>query len=361
MELKDLGFNNWFQERCGDSQPPEYSLARIIAVNKDNYIIRNEKAEVPAKITGKIMYGAESNLDLPTVGDWVYVLYFNEYTFAIIHKIFPRKSLLKRKVAGKRIEYQLIASNIDSAFIVQSTDFNFNLRRLERYLIMANNSNIKPVILLSKCDLISPENLRQEISEIKSVAPDYEVIAFSNKTGEGLDEIQLILKHGYTYCLLGSSGVGKTTLLNRLIGKNIFITSTVREKDGKGRHITARRQLTILEQGGLIIDTPGMRELGNFGVNTGLNETFIDIINLTQNCRFKNCTHENEPGCSVVKAVKNGELSIKRYQSYLNLRKESEYYEMSYLEKRKKDRKFGKLCKAVMKNNKKRASCKTLH
>ena len=353
MELKDLGFSGWFQERFGDSQQLEYSLARIIAVNKDNYIIRNEKAEVQAEITGKIVYGAESNLDLPTVGDWVYVQYFNEYTFAIIHKILPRKSLLKRKVAGKKIEYQLIASNIDIAFIVQSTDCNFNLRRLERYLIMVNESNIKPVILLSKRDLISPEDLKQEISEIKSMNPDYEIIAFSNKTGEGLEEIQKILKQGKTYCLLGSSGVGKTTLLNRLIGKNIFATSAVREKDGKGRHITARRQLTILEQGGLIIDTPGMRELGNIGVNTGLNETFIDIVNLAKNCRFRDCTHINEPGCSVVKAVNKGELSLKRYQSYLNLRKESEYYEMSYMEKRKKDKNFGKLIKETKKNLKK--------
>ena len=153
------------------------------------------------------------------------------------------------------------------------------------------------------------------------------------------------MNHKKTYCLLGSSGVGKTTLLNRLIGKNIFATGDVREKDGKGRHITARRQLTILEQGGLIIDTPGMRELGNIGVNIGLNETFIDIINLAQNCRFRNCTHLNEPGCSVVKVVNKGELSLKRYQSYLNLRKESDYYEMSYLEKRKKDKKFGKYIK----------------
>jgi len=354
MELEALGFNDWFQERFVDSQQLEYSLARVIVVNKDNYIIRNEEAEIPAEITGRIMYETESNLDLPTVGDWVYVQYFDENTLAIIHRIFPRKSLLKRKVAGKRIEYQLIASNIDIAFIVQSADFDFNLRRLERYLIMVNESNIKPVILLSKRDLISPEDLKQEILEIRSMNSLDQIFAFSNKTGEGLDEIQKILKQGKTYCLLGSSGVGKTTLLNRLIGENIFETSAVRDKDGKGRHITARRQLTILEQGGLIIDTPGMRELGNIGVNVGLDETFMDIITLTRNCHFKNCTHMNEPGCSVTKAVRKGELSIERYQSYLNLRKESEYYEMSYLEKKERDKKFGKLYKEAKKSIRKR-------
>ncbi|MFC1528578.1 ribosome small subunit-dependent GTPase A [Candidatus Latescibacterota bacterium] len=353
MELKDLGFSDWFRERMKESQLPGYSLARVVAVNKDNYGIRNEKAEIPAEITGKIMYGAESNLVFPTVGDWVLVKYVNDDTFAIIHEIVPRKSLLKRKVSGKKIDYQLIAANIDFAFIVQSNDFNFNLRRLERYLIMVNESNIEPVILLSKCDLISREQLEKNILAIKSINNNYTILGFSNKTGEGLDEIQRVIKQGKTYCLLGSSGVGKTTLLNRLIGQTIFATGEVREKDGKGRHVTARRQLTILDQGGLIIDTPGMRELGNIGVDTGLNETFKDIVTLTRKCRFKNCTHITEPGCSVLEAVEKGELSAKRYQNYLKLRKESEYYEMSYLDKRKKDKKFGKFIKSFKKNKKK--------
>lgn len=347
MKLADLGFSDWFEERFQESQQHGYRIARVSAVNKSNYLIRNEDTEITAEVTGKLMHGSETNLDLPTVGDWVCVEFFNDNTFAIIHNILPRKSLLKRKVAGKAIEYQPIAANIDTAFIVQSVDFDFNLRRLERYLVMINEGQIQPVILLSKRDLISPEDLEEEINAINSINPNCEIIAFSNKTGEALKNIQKMLKPGKTYCLLGSSGVGKTTLINRIIGKDIFATDAVREKDGKGKHITARRQLIILEHGGMIIDTPGMRELGNIGVSAGMKETFKDIFQLSQTCRFKDCTHTEEPGCSVTHAVKTGELGEKRYQNFLKVRKESDFYEMSYLERRKKEKAFGKMCKEV--------------
>jgi ribosome biogenesis GTPase len=354
MELKDLGFNDWFRERFEESDVQESKLARISTVNKNNYLIRNRDSEIPAEITGKLMYGAEENLDLPVVGDWVSVEYFNENTFAIIHNIIPRRSLLKRKVAGKGIEYQPIASNIDIAFIMQSVEFDFNLRRLERYLIMVNEGHIEPVILLSKTDLIPKEKWEKEIVAIGGIHPGCQRIAFSNKTGEGLENIRKILKPGKTYCLLGSSGVGKTTLINRLIGEELFATDAVRKKDGKGKHITARRQMILLEQGGLIIDTPGMRELGNIGVNAGIKETFAEIFELAQNCRFKDCTHTEEPGCSVIQAVEAGGLNEKRYQNYLKVRKESEFYEMSYLERRRKEKSFGKMCKTVKDHDKRK-------
>jgi ribosome biogenesis GTPase len=354
MKLEDLGFSEWFKGKLEKPQQNELGFARVSAVNKNNYLIRNEDTEITAEITGKILYDAETNLDLPTVGDWVSVEYFNQDTLAIIHTILPRKSLLKRKVAGKEIEYQPIASNIDMAFIVQSVDFDFNLRRLERYLIMIHEGNIKPLILLSKSDLISPIELEDKILSIDSINPNCEVIAFSNKSGEGLKNIQNILKAGQTYCLLGSSGVGKTTLINRLIGEDVFATDGVREKNGKGRHITARRQLTILEHGGLIIDTPGMRELGNIGVSEGIKEAFKDIFQLGLTCRFKDCTHIEEPGCSVIQAVNAGGLSEKRYHNYLKIRKESQFFEMSYLERRKKEKAFGKMCRGVKNHDKRK-------
>lgn len=353
LDLKYLGLTDWLKAQLSPGEFFEDNLARIVAVNKDSYHIRNKDREMLANLTGKIVYGAESNLDLPTVGDWVQVEYFNDHTLAIIRKILPRKSLLKRKMAGKQIDYQLIAANIDIAFIVQSLDFNFNIPRLERYLTMVNDSNIQPVILLSKQDLTTPELLAQKIAEITGMNHSYPIIGFSNNTGAGLEEIKALIKPGLTYCLLGSSGVGKTTLLNRLIGEDVYVTQGVREKDSRGRHATARRHLTVLEGGGLIIDNPGMRELGNFEVHAGLTETFADIQKWGQSCRFNNCTHTNEPGCSVLEALRHGDLDEGHYQNYLKLKKETEHYEMSYIERRKKDKKFGKMCKQVMKNYKK--------
>ena len=354
MKLQELGFNDWFQKKISEIQLTEHNVARVVAVNKGNYIIINERGEVLSEIIGKIRFKAESNLDFPTIGDWVYVQYFDNDSSAIIHGIFPRKSVLKRKAAGKNVEYQPIAANIDTAFIMQSLDFNFNLRRLERYLVMVHESSIEPVILLSKSDLLSPKQLEQKISEIEYIHIRYKVITFSNKTGVGLDRIQKLILPGHTYCLLGSSGVGKTSLINRLLGEDKLTTYLVREKDGKGRHITNRRQLLVLKNGGLIIDTPGMRELGNFGIEAGISETFSDIHSLSQKCRFNNCKHTHEPGCAVLEALENELLSVKRYQNYIKLRKESDHYNLSYLEKRKKDMKFGKMCKSLMKINKKR-------
>lgn len=353
MELTKLGFDDWFEEKLKENPTVEYRLARVSAVDRDNYLVVGEKDEMLANIEGKLRYQAESSMDLPAVGDWVYVKYYNDYTFAIIHEVLPRRTFLRRKTAGKSVEYQLISANIDTALIMQSLDANFNLRRLERYLVAVNEGNIKPVILLSKADLLSVREIGNKISMISQLDDSLNVIVFSNKTGEGLDKIRSIIKSGKTYCLIGSSGVGKTTMLNRLLGGDIYATSEVREKDNRGRHTTNRRQLIILKTGGLVIDTPGMREFGNISVDTGLTETFADIYDISKKCRFSDCMHIDEPGCAIVDAIKKGELDIKRFKSYEKLRKEADYNKMTYVEKRKKDKKFGKFCKKVMKHHKK--------
>ena len=354
MELADLGFDRWFEEKQAGMDSSNWAVARVTRVDRDRYLVRNEHSEVQAEPTGKLLFSADSGQDLPCVGDWVYVQYHNDGTLAIIHELFPRKTFLRRKSAGDKVEYQMIASNIDVAFIMQSCDLNFNLRRMERYVVMANEGHVDPIILLSKSDLVTSEELENRIADIREARIDARIIAFSSKTETGLEEVKQVLQKGKTYCLLGSSGVGKTTLLNHLLGSEAFETNPVREKDSRGRHTTSRRQMSILDNGALLVDTPGMRELGLMGVGDSVDDSFSDIYELSANCRFNDCTHSVEAGCAILLAVQDGSLSEARYQSYMKLIKESKYHEMTYLERRKKDKQFGRMVKTTLQELKKR-------
>ena len=350
--LEKIGFNRWIQETVSPECLEQFDLTRVAAVHKDSYIITDGESDIQAELVGKLIFSASSPTDYPATGDWVLVNYYDEGTFAIIHEVLPRKSLLKRKTPGKKIDFQLIAANVDVAFIVQSLNENFNIRRLERYLVMVNESNIQPIILLSKSDLLSGEEITRRINEIQNIMPRLQIVPFSNENESGVNQIKEIMQPGLTYCLLGSSGVGKTTLINNLIGQLTYKTKTVSKKESKGRHATTHRQLIKLDFGALVIDTPGMRELGNFSVDTGLEGTFSEITTLSAKCHFNDCTHVNEKGCAVLEAVEKGFLPAERYQNYIKMTKESAYNEMSYLEKRKKDKQFGKLIKTVMKHKK---------
>ncbi|MGA1797128.1 MAG: ribosome small subunit-dependent GTPase A [bacterium] len=351
-DIERLGFDQWFRDRTDAPKPDDYRIARVIAVDKNSYTITNGKRDVFAEITGKMLFNADSPLDCPAVGDWVYAQFFDDETFAVIHEILPRRSLLKRKTPGKRIEFQLIAANIDTSLIMQSLDSNYNLRRLERYLVMTNEGNIHPVVLLSKSDLSAPEAIEHRIAQIHELMPDIRVVAFSSNDDRSLAGVGDLLIPGKTFCLLGSSGVGKTTLLNHLVGEALFATRTVREKDGRGRHTTSRRQLIVLGNGAMVIDTPGMRELGNIAVEAGLDDTFKEIAELSAQCRYHDCTHIHEQGCAVLAALAEGTISQGRYQNYVKMKKESAYHEMSYVEKRHRDKRFGRFCKSVMKHKK---------
>ena len=334
MELIELGLDSWFTNHAGELCTHEQRIARVTAVDRGWYFVRNEDGEVPARATGKFLHATESTCDMPCVGDWVCVHYDSESS-ASIHATLPRKSFLRRKSAGKTIEFQMIAANIDVAFIVQSCHYDFNVSRLERYLVMVNEGNVEPVIILAKTDLVSADKLEQLILEIRRGGISARIIALSNVTGTGLDQIKDLMVLGKTYCLLGSSGVGKTTLINQITGQDTLKTATVRDS-GEGRHTTVRRQLIVLDQGGLIIDTPGMREIGIFAASEGVDKSFDDIQELSLSCRFTNCGHSNEPGCAILKALTSGKLQPEHYGNYLKLKQESEFNETSYNEKRKR-------------------------
>ncbi len=348
MKLSAIGFDHWFEAHINKFRKDNQGIARVSAVDRGSYLVRNELREVPAELAGKFSFRIDSPVDLPCVGDWVTVQYYNDDTAAIIHGVFPRKTFLRRKCAGVHVDYQMIAANIDTAFIVQSCHFDFNLRRMDRYLVMAADGGVEPIVVLTKTDLISFDELEKKLEAIEQTGITDRIIALSNITGIGFDEFRQALRPGRTYCLLGSSGVGKTTLINRLIGHHTFKTKGV-SATGEGTHTTARRQLIVLNQGAMLIDTPGMRELGLLGVGDSVDQGFEDIVALSTNCRYANCSHTQELGCAVLAAIKSGELSEGRYSSYMKLKKESEYHEMSYVDKRKKDRAFGRFIKSSMK------------
>lgn len=347
MNLEDLGFDPDFFK---NPVPQNTKIARVIAVDKGSYLIHNGNRESRAEITGKFMFNAESSLDYPTVGDWVATQFFDQDDFAVIHEVLPRKSLLKRKAAGKKVDFQLIAANIDAAFVMQSLDRDYNRKRLERYLVMIGEENITPAVLLSKSDLVSEADMQDKIDGIKRHFNHIEVVAFSHQNMSNFGIVKALFKPKQTYCLIGSSGVGKTTLLNHLLEGEYYETQEVRKSDGRGRHTTTRRQLLHLKNGAMIIDTPGMRELGNLHAEDGMEEVFDEMFELARQCRFSDCAHVQDDGCAILDALNRGDISEERYDNFIKMMRESQYYEMSYVQKRNKDKAFGRMVKRVQKD-----------
>lgn len=346
MELKDLGFDAWFEERTAELLEPELRVARVTAVDRGGGLIRNAAGEVPFELAGRLRFSARSPADLPCVGDWVVAHYHNAGASAIVHGISPRKSFLRRKCAGKDVDFQMIAANIDLAFIVQSCHYDFNVRRFDRYLVMANEGRIEPILVLTKTDLVTPDELEREVSLVRQAGIATRLLTLSNATSAGIEELRQLLHPGRTSCFIGSSGVGKTTIINRLVGRDALETRAVSDS-GEGIHTTSRRQLIVLDQGSLLIDTPGMRELGILASVDAVDDAFADMHRLAGSCQYADCSHVREPGCAVLLALETGDLSEDRYRNYLKLRKESEFHELSYVEKRKKEKAFGKFIKSA--------------
>ncbi|OGU13589.1 MAG: ribosome small subunit-dependent GTPase A [Geobacteraceae bacterium GWC2_53_11] len=348
-KLQQFGWDEWFDAKAHEKGLAERHLARVVAVDRDQLLVIDESGEFRAKLAGRFLYTIDQPGDFPCVGDWVSVQYDSSDMFGMIHDVMPRKSFLRRKAAGDVIDYQMIAANVDVALIVQSCHFDFNVNRLERYLVMVRNGHVQPVILLTKTDLVTPETLQQLLDEIRSAGIHTEVIVLSNITGEGVDTVHELLQPGKTYCLLGSSGVGKSTLINQLSGCHILETSVV-SGTGEGRHTTVRRELIRLDNGAMLIDNPGVREFGLLGAEEGIGGSFADIYELATKCRYSDCSHSNEPGCAVLSALEEGRLQQGHYQNFIKLRSESEFHDLSYLEKRKKDKAFGRYISSVKKD-----------
>lgn len=309
--LTRLGWDAQRQIQLGELFP-DRSPARIVAEYKQSYTVATASGEMPAILPGRLIYTSAPG-DLPAVGDWVAVEELPLESKALIHGVLPRRTRLSRKVAGERLEEQILAANVDVVFIVAALNEEFNLRRIERFLTPVWESGAMPVVVLTKADLC--DDVEAALEETRAVAPGADVIVVSALTRTGLDLLQPYLDGRSTVVLLGSSGVGKSTLINRLLGAEVMTTKEIRD-DGKGRHTTTHRQLIPFPAGGAVIDTPGLRELQLWDGDAGIDSSFSDIAELAGNCRFGDCTHTHEPGCAVLDAAARGLLPEKRLASY---------------------------------------------
>jgi len=344
MKLEHFGYNSNIEKLRIQHNLLDFEIGRVISEHKERYMVKTENGEFEAEITGNLRYTANSREDFPAVGDWVAISEYDDHK-VLIHAILPRKTIVKRQAVGKKGENQIIATNIDFAFIVQAVDRDFNINRIERYLTICNVSNVQPIIILNKIDLITETALTDLISEVQERVKHVPLIAISNTSQKGIETVKECIVKGKTYCLLGSSGVGKSSLLNNLLGKQLMKTNTISTSTNKGRHVTTHRELTVLENGGIIIDNPGIREVGISDSVGGLEKTFEEIVELSKNCKFKDCTHTLEMDCAVLAAVESGKVDKLFYENYLKMKREKEHFESTVAEKRKKDKNFGKMVK----------------
>jgi ribosome biogenesis GTPase len=349
MKLIELGLTKELSEQIKELDLSEFAIGRITQEHRERYVVSDGDNEYDSEITGNLRYSSGSRSDFPAVGDWVVMKTYNSDQ-AIIHKVLPRKSVLARQAVGKYGEEQIISANIDVAFIVQAINNNFSINRLERYLTLCYSANIEPVLIISKIDLSTDEEIQNAINSLKRRGKKIKYFLLSNITLKGLDQVLDFIQKSKTYCVVGSSGVGKSTLINNLLKKKVMKTSHISLSTNKGRHVTEHRELFILENGGIIIDNPGMRELGMIESTEGLTTTFQEILELAVKCKFSDCSHRNESGCAVIEAVTKGIIDKNSYNNYLKIQKEQERFQTTVAEKRKKDKIFGKILKNYYKD-----------
>lgn len=328
----------------------DLTVSRVVSQEKGLYRLVSSQGEKWGEVSGRFQYGIQSKSEYPAVGDFVMADWNKNGGNAIIHHVLPRKSSFIRKAAGEKNEEQVVATNIDTVFLCMSLNSDFNLRRLERYVSIAWNSGAEPVVILTKSDLC--EELEQKLAEVSSVAVGVDIVVTNTINQNGYDQIYPYLDEEKTIAFIGSSGVGKSTLINCLLGEKHLDTQGLRNDD-KGRHTTTRRELILLPSGGMVIDTPGMRELGMWDAEAGIDQTFSDIEKLAQHCRFRDCTHSgSEPGCAVWEAVEHGDIPVDRFRSYQKLMNENLYMENSHVYLAKKKQKFKNISKMNKRNRK---------
>jgi ribosome biogenesis GTPase / thiamine phosphate phosphatase len=347
IKLEDLGYDDFFDSKWKALELKNLSAGRVIAEHKEAYKVKCSDGEYLAKITGKQIFNAATRADFPAVGDWVAITKLDKEK-AVIQNILPRKTILQKKYSDKEA-VQIISVNIDVALIVESLDKDYNLNRFERYFVLTDESGIRPAIILNKIDLVSETELNEKIEQIKNRFGDITIISTSVITEQGLSELMNYIMRGKTYCFLGSSGVGKSSLINKLLKSNTIKIGEISIATGKGRHTTTARGMYFLENGGMVIDNPGIRDVGIAVADAGIENVFDEIILLSNGCKYSDCHHIQEPGCAVLQAIKDGKLDNDKYQNYIKLKKENEFYEMTDFEKRNKDHKFGKFIKKAKK------------
>jgi ribosome biogenesis GTPase / thiamine phosphate phosphatase len=321
---QNLGWNDELEATFEPYRQRGFHAARVAAQYKGAYVLYWDGPDLWAELPGRMLHRAEGALDLPAVGDWVVFEPLPPPSRSMIQALLPRRSAFVRKVAGETTQEQVVAANVDVVFLVNALNEDLNPRRIERYLTLAWESGANPVIVLTKSD-ICPD-LEGALTEVQGVALGAPIHIVSNVTGDGVADLQTHIRTGRTIALLGSSGVGKSSLVNSLVGEEVQTVKDIRE-DGRGRHTTTHRELIALPQGGLVLDTPGMRELQLWEASDGIQGSFEDIVLLAHSCRFRDCTHRSEPGCAIRKAIKSGRLKSSRYESYLKLQRELQFLE----------------------------------
>lgn len=351
-ELKDLGWNDHFAAAFAHWAGPGVVAGRVALEHNHVLRVMTESGEHLAEVSGRVKHEAAGRHELPAVGDWV-VLRLDDGGRCQIRAVLPRTGRFARKVAGETTQEQVVAANVDTVFLVSGLDGDFNPRRIERYLLLARESGARPVIILNKADVA--DDVDEAVALVQSLAPEVPVLAVSAADGRAFDALQPYLQRGKTVALLGSSGVGKSSIVNRLAGSALLPTRSVRESDSRGRHASVHRQMIALPSGALIIDTPGMRELQLWGMPSGAPESFGDIEALASGCRFRDCRHRREPGCAVKAAAEAGDLDAARYESFLKLDEEREALdkrqeERALLDQKRQSRIMGKALKAMQKS-----------